>query len=232
MTTAADVIVALEEVADPSAVEGVARFFKGGDPATWIMGVPIPKVFPIAKKFAALPLAEVETLLDDRRYEVRMAAVSVMDFQARRKSLDPGQRKALYDLYLRRHDRINNWDLVDRAAPHVVGLYLLDRDRSVLDDLAKSTNPHERRTALVATYAFLKQGQTADTFRIARSLVDDPDTYVQKAIGSWVREAGKRDQQALVQFLRDNRQRLPRPTVTAAAKHLPDALKQELRRRD
>ncbi|MEO1249014.1 MAG: DNA alkylation repair protein, partial [Pseudomonadota bacterium] len=204
MATSKDLISALKAIAAPGEVDKVRRFYKGGDPATQIMGVSIGKVFPIAKQFIALGLDEVEALLEDPHYEVRMAAVSVMDFKARRKRLSETDRQALFDLYLRRHDRINNWDLVDRAAPHVIGEHLLDKDRTVLDRLAHSRDPHERRTAIVATYAFIKRGEVDDTYRIAELLVEDPDEYVQKALASWTREAGKKEQARLVRFLKDN----------------------------
>ncbi|MDX8351653.1 DNA alkylation repair protein [Cognatiyoonia sp. IB215182] len=231
MPTPADVITALEAAADPADIDYVARFYNGGDPSTEVMGVRMPKVFPIAKKFVSLSLDGVECLLDDNRYEVRMAAVAIMDFQARQKKLDAAQRQALFNLYLSRHDRLNNWDFVDRAAPHVIGEHLVGRDRSILDQLARSDDPHERRTALVATYAFIKRGEVADTFRIAATLADDTDDYVQKAIGSWVREAGKRDEAALVAFLTANADRLPRKTITAAAKLLPEEIKRRIRHR-
>lgn len=229
MATATGLIAALEDVADPEDVAYVARFYKGGDPATEVMGVRMPKVFPIAKRFVSLSLDELDDLLDDPRYEVRMAAVSIMDFQARQKKLDPAHRAALFDLYLDRHDRLNNWDFVDRAAPHVIGEHLVDKDRSVLHRLARSDDPHERRTALVATYAFIKRGEVADTFEIAETLAEDTDAYVQKAIGSWVREAGKRDEPALLSFLTANTDRLPRSTKTAATKLLPVELKKRFR---
>ena len=101
-----------------------------------------------------MPLDDVEKLLDNPFYEVRMGAVSIMDFQARQKRISDEHRKALFDFYIRRHDRINNWDLVDRAAPHVVGGCLADKPRDVLHQLAKSSNPWERRTAIVSTYFF------------------------------------------------------------------------------
>ncbi len=217
-----DLIAALEDAADPSKVDYVAKFFRGDDPDTQIMGVQMPKVFPIAKAFTELSLTEIDRLLDDPRYEVRMAAVSVMDFQARKKRLPDDHRKALFDLYLRRHDRLNNWDFVDRAAPHVIGEYLLDKDRSLLDQMARSLNPHERRTAIVSTFAFIRRGDVADTFRIAAMLADDKDTYVQKALGSWTRDAGKKDQDALMAFLHEYKDRLPKPTMTIAAKHLSE----------
>lgn len=229
MSKAKDVIAALEARADTTDIDYVARFYKGGDPATEVMGVRMPKVFPIAKSFRSLPLDEIDKLLDNDRYEVRMAGVSIMDFQARQKKLDPDRRAALFRLYLNRHDRLNNWDFVDRAAPHVIGEYLIDKDRTLLDKLARSDNPHKRRTALVATYAFIKRSEVGDTFRIAEILADDSDLYVQKAIGSWVREAGKKDEAALVAFLKANSDRLPKTTMTAATKLLPAEIQNELR---
>src|SRR4030095_6064715 len=107
-------------------------------------------------------------------------------------------RKALFDLYLRRHDRINNWDLVDRAAVYVVGSYLADKPRDVLYKLARSRKPWERRTAIVSTYYFVRQGDVDDTFRIAEILISDEHDLVQKAVGSWLREAGKKDQKRLL----------------------------------
>lgn len=228
MTQAMDLVAALEDIADPSELKRVSRFFRGSDPDNAALGVPIGQVFPVAKRFAKMGLEEIETLLDDRRYEVRMAAVAILDFQARQKNLEPAHRQALFDLYLRKHDRINNWDLVDRAAPHVIGEYLVDKDRSVLDRLARSDDPHERRTAIVATHAFIKRNEVADTFRIAGILADDDDEYVQKAIASWTREAGKRDEDALVRFLMDHKAQLPRPTITAASKRLPPDVRTEL----
>jgi 3-methyladenine DNA glycosylase AlkD len=222
-------IAALEETADPADVANVSRIFRGDDPTNEVMGVSIGKVFPIAKRFTKMALEDVEALLDDRRYEVRMAAVAILDFKARQKTHDGAQRRALFDLYLRRHDRINNWDLVDRAAPHVIGEYLVDENRSVLDRLAGSDDPHERRSALVATHAFIKRNQVADTFRIAGMLAGDEDEYVQKAIASWTREAGKRDEAALVRFLTEYKSCLPKPTVTAASKLLPADVRKQLR---
>ena len=111
MADAQDVIAALREIADPGEVAGVRRFFKGGAPETEILGVPIGKVFPVAKRFRDLDLEAVETLLNDRHYEVRMAAVSILDFKTRQKRLPDVERQAVFELYLRRHDRINNFFL-------------------------------------------------------------------------------------------------------------------------
>ena len=130
-----------------------------------------------------------------------MGAVSVMDWQARAKKTPAAQREELYDLYVRRHDLIDTWDLVDRAAPHVVGGYLVDKPRDQLYVFAASEAPMERRTAIVATWFFIRTGDLDDTFAIAEILAHDPDELVQKAVGGWVREAGKRDEARLRAYL-------------------------------
>ncbi len=102
------------------------------------MGVRMGQVFALAKEFMEMPPGEIEKLLESPIHEARVGAVSIMDFQARRKNTPEARRKELFDIYLRRHDRINSWDLVDRSAPYVVGGYLLDKPRDILYKLARS----------------------------------------------------------------------------------------------
>jgi len=222
--TAEEFIRQLRAIGSPDEIEKVGRFFRGDGEGTLsdnkIMGVSIGKVFPAAKKFASASLSDIERLLESPYYEVRMGAVSIMDFKARDNSTTPAHRKELFDLYLRRHDRINNWDLVDRAAPHVVGRYLLDQPRDVLYELARSMNPWERRTAIVSTYAFIRSGDVDDTFRIAEILINDEHDLVQKATGSWLREAGKKNQEMLLQFLEKHAVTMPRTTLRYATEKL------------
>ena len=91
-----------------------------------ILGVRMGQVFALAKEFVNMSLDEVEKMLESPIHEMRVGAVSIMDFQARNKKTDEKRRKELFELYIRRHDRINTWDLVDRSAPYVVGGYLFD----------------------------------------------------------------------------------------------------------
>ena len=135
--------------------------------------------------------------------------------------IDDDGRRALYELYRRRHDRIDTWDLVDRAAPHVVGGWLHPRSRAPLDELAASEHWYERRTAIVATWYFIRLGETADTFRIGATLAHDPVELVQKAVGGWVREAGKRDGAALRAFLDAHAATMPRTALRYAVEQLP-----------
>ena len=227
--TAQHVVKQLKALSSAGEAAKVKRFFRGNDDGqaadTKFMGVAFGKVFAVAKTFTQANPVEIEKLLESPFYEARMAGVSIMDFQARAKSTTAPQRKVLFDLYLKRHDRINNWDLVDRAAPHVVGRYLVDQPRDVLYRLARSRNPWERRTAIVSTWYFIRAGDVTDTFQIAELLLADEHELVQKATGSWLREAGKREPAALIRFLEKHAATMPRTTVRYATEKLSAKLR-------
>ncbi len=184
------------------------------------------KIFALAKEFTGMPPAEIEKRLESPRHELRVGAVSFMDWTARAKKTSEAERKALFDLYIRRHDRIDTWDLVDRSAPYVVGGYLAGKPRKILYKLARSARSHERRTAIVSTYFFIRQDDLDDTFGIAEILVNDAEEVVQKAVGSWVREAGKRDPQRLLKFLDKHAATMPRVTLRYAIEKLSNAQRQ------
>lgn len=207
--TASRFIAELQAYTNEQNIEKMKRFFKASDPNTVCWGLDMRTVFQVAKRFDRMPLDEIERLLHSPCYEVRMGAVSIMDYQARKKISDD-QRKALFELYINNHDRINNWDFVDRAAPSVVGTYLLDKPRDILYELAVSADIWERRTSIVSTYAFIKNGETDDTFRIAEVLVNDQEDLIQKAVGSWLRTAGKLNEGKLKDFLNRYAATMPR----------------------
>ena len=186
-------------------------------------GIAMGKIFALAKEFIDMPPAEIEKLLDSKHHAMRVGAVSIMDWKARAKATSEAERKQLFDLYIRRHDRIDTWDLVDRSAPYVVGGYLAGKPRKILYKLARSANPCERRTAIVSTYFFIRQNDLDDTFGIAEILVGDRQELVQKAVGSWVREAGKRDPQRLIKFLDKHAATMPRITLRYAIEKLRKA---------
>lgn len=213
---AQDFIKELEKHRNEQDAEKMKRFFKSSDPDTLCLGLNMRTVFQIAKQFIDMPLSEIEKVLESPYYEVRMGAVSIMDYQAKQKKLSNDTREALFDLYIRRHDRINNWDFVDRSAPSVVGTYLVDKPRDILYDLARSDNIWERRTAIVSTYAFVKKGEIEDTFKIAEILINDQEELIQKAVGSWIREAGKQDEETLKRFLNEHAATIPRVTLRSA----------------
>ncbi len=185
-----------------------------------ILGVRMGQVFALAKEFIEMPPGEIEKLLESHVHEVRVGAVSIMDWQARSKKTPESRRKELFDLYVRRHDRINNWDLVDRSAPYVVGGYLFDKPRDILYKLARSKNLWERRTAIISTGYFIRQGDVADSFQIAEILVNDDHDSIHKATGWMLREAGNQDRQSLLSFLDQYAATMPRTALRYAIEHL------------
>src|SRR5688572_30230528 len=142
----------------------------------YFIGVRMGSIFDLAKERRDMPVAEIEKLMESPIHEVRVGALSIMGQSAKDKKCSEERLRELYELYIRRHDRINNWDLVDLAAYYVVGKYLADKPRDILYSLAVSKDMWERRTAIVATAHFiLKMKQTEDTFRIAEILVSDKE---------------------------------------------------------
>lgn len=190
-----------------------------------ILGVRMGQVFALAKEFMDMPLNEVEKLLESPVHEARVGAVSIMDFQARSKKTMETRRKELFDLYIKRHDRINTWDLVDRSAPYVVGGYLFDKPRKPLYKLARSKKMPERRTSIVSTGYFIRQSDVEDTFRLAELLVDDEHDLIHKATGWMLRAAGDVDRQKLLDFLDKFAASMPRITLRYATEHLDKKLR-------
>lgn len=222
--TAAQFAERLEALSSPEEKAKLQRYFKSG-PGEYaegdvFLGVRMGGVFALAKEFIEMPPQEIEKLLDKPVHEARAGALSVMDKQARAKRTPESRRKELFDLYLRRIDRIDNWDLVDLASPYVVGGYLADKPHDVLYELACSANMWERRTAIVATAYFIRQGELDDTFAIAELLLHDDEDLIHKAVGGWVREAGKKDRRRLLSFLDAHAAEMPRTMLRYAVEHL------------
>ena len=199
-----------------SAREAVStqRFFKSGEgqygEGDIFIGVRMGSLFAIAKEFAGMPVVELEKLLESPVHEVRAGAVSIMDKASRDKKTPEHRRKEFFDLYMRRHDRINNWDLVDLGCLHMTGSYLYSKPRNILYKLSKSKNMWERRTAIVSTCYFIRQGDLEDVFAIAEKLMTDKEDLVHKATGWMLRFAGDKDQKKLLQLLDKYAATMPR----------------------
>lgn len=205
----------------------IQRYFKTGEgqygAGDVFVGVRMGQVFDLAKTFIDMPLGEIEALLGSEVHEARAGAVSIMAKQAGRKETAADQRQALFDLYVRRHDRINNWDLVDLGAKFVVGAYLADKPRDLLYRLARSGDLWEKRTAIIATLHFVSRGELDDTFALAQILVGDDHDLTHKAVGGLLREAGKKDLGRLTAFLERHAATMPRTMLRYAIEHLaPD----------
>ena len=193
----------------------IQRYFKpesgGMRKDDYFIGVRMGSIFALAKKYVEMPVGEIEKLMESPIHEIRAGAMSIMGQCAKDKKCSEERLKELYDLYLRRHDRINNWDLVDLAAYYVVGKYLADKSRDVLYKLARSKNLWERRTAILATAHFiLKMKDVNDTFKISEMLLQDEEDLVHKATGWMLRTAGDKDRERLRGFLDEHAAKMPR----------------------
>src|SRR5687768_13170980 len=187
----------------------------------YFIGVRMGSIFELAKRHTDMPAAEIEKPMESPVHEIRVGALSIMGQCAKGKKCSDERLKELYELYIHRHDRINNWDLVDLGAYYVVGKYLADKPKDILYKLARSKNLWERRTAIVATAHFiLKQKQIDDTFAIAELLLSEKEDLVNKGTGWMLRTAGGVDRGKLTAFLDKNAAAMPRVTLRYAIEKL------------
>lgn len=226
--TAANVTAALDEVADRHAAH-LQRFFKTG-PGEYgegdvFIGVRVPATRRVAKRFASLVLDEVDTLLDSAVHEHRLCALLILNAQyaAASKAGDEARQEAIVDRYLVavRRARVNNWDLVDASADHIIGQWLFDKPRELLLELAESESMWERRVALLSTFAFTKRGDPSTTLSLCERLLPDRTDLIQKAVGWMLREVGKRvDRGVLTTFLNQHAASMGRTALSYATEHV------------
>ena len=213
---------------DPVRAGHSLRFFKTG-PGEYgegdrFLGLTLPQIRAITREYRALPLADLSRLLDSEWHEERLVALIIATEQFRRG--DAAARRTIYDWYLAKTDRINNWDLVDVSAHKIVGAYLLDRSRAPLRRLARSKSPWERRIAIIATAAFIREGDLDDTLQVAKILLDDHHDLIHKGVGWMLREVGKRDVRVLRAFLDEHAAHMPRTALRYAIERFPPALRE------
>lgn len=221
--TAKEFIERLKALQSDVELKKIQRYFKSGEgqygEGDQFMGVKMGSLFALAKEFSGMPVGEIEKLLESPIHEVRAGGVSIMDKESREKKTTPERKKEFYELYMRRHDRINNWDLVDLGCLHMTGSHLYDKSRSVLYKLAKSKNTWERRTAILTTCYFIRQGDLDDTFSIAEILVKDKEDLIHKATGWMLRFAGAKDPKRLTSFLDKYAATMPRTLLRYSIEH-------------
>lgn len=202
---------------------GPARFFKTG-PGEYgegdlFLGVTVPDLRRITKQYKELSLADVEKLLAAREHECRLAALLILVAQYQRG--DDAVQREILDLYLSNTMYINNWDLVDASCREIVGAHLQRGSRKLLTRLARSKSLWERRIAMVSTMQLVWDGELDDALRVAEMLLDDRHDLIHKAVGWVLREVGDVDRAALVGFLEQHYQRVPRTALRYAIEHFP-----------
>ena len=218
----------LESLADPRHAAILQRFFKTG-PGQYgqgdrFRGLRVPVLRKVARKYRHLSLAEAERLLQSPFHEDRLLALLILIGQYYRR--DDAVRDEIYRFYLDHTGWVNNWDLVDASAPHLLGHYLNHRPKDPLTRLAASAVLWERRMAIIATFHFIKQGDFDDTLRVARLLLGDPEDLIHKAVGWMLREVGKRQVAVAEAFLQAHYRNMPRTMLRYAIERFPEARRQ------
>ena len=218
----------LRQLGNPETASFLAGYFKTG-PGQYgfgdvFVGVKVPAMRKLARDFKAQALPDIEAWLDSALHEVRLLALLVLVNRFPRAS--PADKESIVQLYLRQTARINNWDLVDVSAAHILGAWLFDRERALLDQLAASEMIWERRIAIIATSWFIRQGEFHDTLRLAEMLLEDEEPLLHKATGWMLREVGKRDLPAATGFLDEHAAAMPRTMLRYAIERLPEPRRQ------
>ncbi len=228
MITATDIRTRLEELTNPEAALFAQRFFKTG-PGEYgegdlFRGIRVPVLRKLCGMLDDMPLSEVSGLLESAFHEDRLLALLI--YMRRFARGDERYRERIYKLYLASTRFINNWDLVDISAPHIVGRFLRDRPRTVLYQLAGSESLWERRIAVTATFSFIRQGEFADILALAEKLLQDREELMHKATGWMLREVGKRNQVVLENFLLQHYRQMPRIMLRYAIERFPEERRQ------
>lgn len=209
----------IHQLADPKKSAFLARFFKTGKDqyaaGDIFLGLTVPQSRIIVRKYRDLPLTEVLQLLKSKFHEERLIALLIMVYQFDHS--DEKVKKNMYDAYLANTKYINNWDLVDLSAEYIVGEYLKEKDRSILVQLARSKDLWEKRISIIATFAFIRNGESKTTFAIADILLNDKHDLIHKAVGWMLREVGKRvSEKEEEAFLKPRYKSMPRTMLRYA----------------
>lgn len=222
---AEDVQKELAALATPEVEAIMRRFFKTG-PGQYgegdrFRGIKVPVTRKAAAGYRALGFPEVKRLLSSKYHEDRLAALVILAYQFQRG--DEALRGKIFRLYIGGAKWINNWDLVDVSAPHILGGWLEDKDRGPLYALAESRNLWERRMAMLATLHFIRMGDFGDALRIATLLLEDGEDLMHKAVGWMLREVGNRNRRKEEEFLKPHYRSMPRTMLRYAIEKFPEA---------
>jgi len=182
------------------------------------LGVTAPDIRRIAKKFSQeISLQELTELIRNPIHEVRLCALIILVNKYIKEEPD-----RIYHYYLKHLNSVNNWDLVDTSAPHIIGDYLYKNPEKskILFEFSSSENLWVRRISIVSTFAFIKNNEFNTTLEITKLLLNDNHDLIHKAVGWMLREIYKRDEGLIKRFLRQNYAQIPRTTLRYAIERM------------
>lgn len=220
----------LARLADPERAVFLQRFFKTG-PGEYaegdrFLGIRVPQLRALAREARGLSTEAALELLRSPWHEERLFALILLVQQHRK--APAAERERIHREYLAHTRWINNWDLVDASAEHLVGGHLDADDADtvrLLERLAASDSVWERRIAMLATFHWIRRGRFDLALRVAEWLVQDEHDLIQKAVGWMLREVGKRDRREEEAFLARHCATMPRTMLRYAIEHFPPELR-------
>ncbi|MDB9822442.1 DNA alkylation repair protein [Deltaproteobacteria bacterium] len=223
-----EIRTSLEKLGDKQKANILLRFFKTG-PGEYgegdiFLGIRVPDLRKIAKEYQDITTREVKQLLRSAVHEERLLALFILVHNYSRG--DEFVKKSIYDLYLMNTQFVNNWDLVDGSAEHIVGAFLMDKSREQLYRLAESKSLWERRISIMSTFHFIKHNEFSETLKISKMLISDTEDLIHKAVGWMLREIGKRHLKTEENFLRDHYKKMPRTMLRYAIERFPETKRQ------
>jgi 3-methyladenine DNA glycosylase AlkD len=185
------------------------------------VGIRVPVLRKIAKQFSNLELFDLQILLDSKIHEERL--ISLLILVDKYEKADDKAKDKIYNFHKKNRKKINNWDLVDLSAPKIMGAYLLNRDKEILFNYAKSKNLWVKRISIISTYSFIKNNHFKTTLDISDKLMNDNHDLIHKAVGWMLREVGKKNLQILEDFLKPRYKKMPRVMLRYSIEKFPEA---------
>lgn len=220
-------IIEMRENASPGRALNSLRFFKTGKgeygEGDKFLGITVPIQRKIAKKYYKfLTLEDVEKLLDNQFHELRLTGLIILCEMYKKAKKDRLAQRKIFEFYLKKINRINNWDLVDLSAPNIVGDFVMKSGEDLLMELAKSKNLWEKRIAIISTLAMIRKRKFGETLAISNYLLHDEHDLIHKAVGWMLREIGKKNKHTLEIFLTTRHKEMPRTMLRYAIEKFPE----------
>ena len=218
----------LQKYSDKRKAKIVLRFLKTG-PGEYaegdiFLGITMPMLRILSKRYQGLVFNETLQLLKSGIHEERLLSLLILILKYR--NADLSDKEKIYKAYLNHTKYVNNWDLVDVTAKHIIGAFLENKDRAPLYKLARSDSLWERRIAILSTFHFIENNDFEDTLKIAEILISDPHDLIHKAVGWMLREVGKRDRDSEERFLKKYYTAMPRTMLRYAVELFPESKRQ------
>jgi 3-methyladenine DNA glycosylase AlkD len=226
------IITELNTYANPNKIPDMMRFFKTAKgeygEGDLFLGISVPNIRKVVKKhFWNMSFDEIKEMLSSKYHEHRMFALLVLVAQYKSKRFsDDVKKEEIYQFYIAHTKQINNWDLIDVTCPHIVGVHLRDKERTILYEFANSDDLWRKRIAIISTFALINVYEYKDTLVIADILFHDSHDLIHKAVGWAIRNVGNKNREVMVEFLKPRYKTMPRTMLRYAIEKLPQEERQ------